>query len=654
MHAAGVIMSSEPLIDVIPIMRREQDGQIITQFDYPSCETLGLVKMDFLGLRNLTILDDAIENIQMNRGEEIDLDALSKNMTDRATFDLLGRGDTLGVFQLDGGGMRTLLRLMQPDNFEDISAALALYRPGPMGANSHTNYALRKNGKQDLDYIHPELTEALKPILGTTYGLIIYQEQVMEIAQKLGGYTLGNADLLRRAMGKKKKEVLDAEYVNFEKGMLDNGYSKESIATLWSILLPFSDYAFNKAHTAAYGLVSYWTGYLKANYPAEYMAALLTSVRDDKDKSALYLNECRRMGIKVLPPDVNESVANFAAVGTDIRFGMEAIRNVGRNVVDAIVAAREEKGRFTSFKDFLSKCPAVVCNKRTVESLIRAGAFDGMQETRQGLARVHEDYIDHFIDIKRQEAIGQDSLFGGFGDDTGGDSFEVSVLPPIPTSEWDKQTLLGFEREMLGLYVSDHPLFGIEHVLNQHADTSIASLMGEDGKPEGSTVTIAGLITGLQVKRTKKGDLWAIVTVEDLEGAVECLFFPSAYMTVSHDAGPRQGGRRQGPGQPTRRLRVDLRAGPDPARHHRRAARTGRGDDGDHPGDLGEDRAAQGRAQLAPRLDRGARAAQPARALRPDEARRQLPRQRHRGTVRRPQGDPRPTLSGRLSPPRTG
>jgi DNA polymerase-3 subunit alpha len=532
-HAAGVIMSSEPLIDVIPIMRREQDGQIITQFDYPSCETLGLVKMDFLGLRNLTILDDAIENIRMNRGEEIDLDALSKDMTDKATYELLGRGDTLGVFQLDGGGMRSLLRLMQPDNFEDISAALALYRPGPMGANAHTNFALRKNGKQDIDYIHPDLTKALEPILGMTYGLIIYQEQVMEIAQKLAGYTLGNADLLRRAMGKKKKEVLDAEFANFEQGMLDNGYSRESIQTLWSILLPFSDYAFNKAHTAAYGLVSYWTGYLKANYPAEYMAALLTSVRDDKDKSALYLGECRRMGIKVLPPDVNESVANFAAVGTDIRFGLEAIRNVGRNVVDAIVAAREEKGRFTSFKDFLSKSPAVVCNKRTIESLIKGGAFDGMQESRQGLVRVHEDYIDHFIDIKRQEAIGQDSLFGGFGDDDGGIGFDDSVLPPIPTAEWDKQTLLGFEREMLGLYVSDHPLFGIEHVLSSHADTSIASLTGEDGKPEGSTVQIAGLITGLQVKRTKKGDLWAIVTVEDLEGAIECLFFPSAYMTVS-------------------------------------------------------------------------------------------------------------------------
>ena len=541
-HAAGVIMSSEPLIDVIPIMKRLQDGQVITQFDYPSCESLGLVKMDFLGLRNLTILDDAIENIRANRDEEIDLDALSKDMTDKATYDLLGRGDTLGVFQLDGGGMRALLRLMQPDNFEDISAALALYRPGPMGVNAHTNFALRKNGKQELipldpqlkGKLQPEMVTALEPILGTTYGLVIYQEQVMEIAQKLAGYTLGNADLLRRAMGKKKKEVLDAEYVPFSQGMKKNGFNEASIAALWGVLVPFSDYAFNKAHTAAYGLVSYWTAYLKANYPAEYMAALLTSVGDDKDKSALYLGECRRMGIKVLPPDVNDSVARFAAVGTDIRFGLQAIRNVGHNVVEAIVQAREEKGRFTSFKDFLSKCPAVVCNKRTIESLIKAGAFDGLAESRQGLLRVHEAYVDNFVDIKRQEAIGQDSLFGGFGDEEAGVSVDFSVLPPIPAVEWDKKTLLGFEREMLGLYVSDHPLFGIEHVLTAHADTSIASLMGEDGRPEGATVTIAGLITGLSVKRTKKGDLWAIVTVEDLEGAIECLFFPSAYETVRH------------------------------------------------------------------------------------------------------------------------
>ena len=273
-------------------------------------------------------------------------------MTDQATYDLLARGDTLGVFQLDGGGMRTLLKLMQPDNFEDISAALALYRPGPMGVNAHTNFALRKNGKQVLTpldpqlegKLQPEMVEALGPILGTTHGLVIYQEQVMEIAQKLAGYTLGNADLLRRAMGKKKKEVLDAEYVPFSEGMKAKGFNEASIAALWGVLVPFSDYAFNKAHTAAYGLVSYWTAYLKANYPAEYMAALLTSVGDDKDKSALYLGECRRMGIKVLPPDVNDSIGQFAAVGTDIRFGMQAIRNVGHNVVEAIIAARDGEG----------------------------------------------------------------------------------------------------------------------------------------------------------------------------------------------------------------------------------------------------------------------------------------------------------------------
>ncbi|MFW5474750.1 DNA polymerase III subunit alpha [Knoellia sp. CPCC 206450] len=541
-HAAGVIMSSEPLIDVIPIMKRLQDGQVLTQFDYPTCETLGLVKMDFLGLRNLTILDDAIENVKANRGEDLDLDALSKDMTDKATYDLLARGDTLGVFQLDGGGMRTLLKLMQPDNFEDISAALALYRPGPMGVNAHTNFALRKNGKQELTPLDPqlkgklqqEMIDALEPILGTTYGLVIYQEQVMEIAQKLAGYTLGNADLLRRAMGKKKKEVLDAEYVPFSSGMKAKGFNEASIAALWGVLVPFSDYAFNKAHTAAYGLVSYWTAYLKANYPAEYMAGLLTSVGDDKDKSALYLGECRRMGIKVLPPDVNDSVARFAAVGTDIRFGMAAIRNVGHNVVEAIIAAREEKGAFTSFRDFLSKCPAVVCNKRTIESLIKGGAFDGLGESRAGLLRVHEEYVDAFVAIKRQEAIGQDSLFGAFGDDDESGAGDAMMgLTAVPTVEWDKSTLLTFEREMLGLYVSDHPLFGVEHVLQQHADTAIATLSAEDGKPEGSMVTVAGLITGLQIKRTKKGDLWAIATVEDLEGAIECLFFPSAYLTVS-------------------------------------------------------------------------------------------------------------------------
>ncbi|MFI7589402.1 DNA polymerase III subunit alpha [Spongisporangium articulatum] len=532
-HAAGVIMSSEPLLDVIPIMKREQDGQIITQFDYPSCESLGLVKMDFLGLRNLTILDDAIVNVKLNRGVDIDLDALSKDLNDPETYKLLGRGDTLGVFQFDGGPMRALLRLMQPDNFEDISAVGALYRPGPMGANSHTNYALRKNKQQEISYPHDELAEALEPILGTTYGLIVYQEQVMEIAQRLAGYTLGKADLLRRAMGKKKREVLDAEYVGFEGGMKANGFSAASIKALWDVLVPFSDYAFNKAHSAAYGLVSYWTAYLKANYTAEYMAALLTSVRDDKDKSALYLNECRRLGIKVLPPDVNESAANFTPVGTDIRFGLAAIRNVGINVVDAIVAAREEQGRYASFTDYLQKVSAVACNKRTIESLIKAGAFDSLGQSRRSLLAKHEDAVDEVIAIKRQEAVGQFDLFAGLGADDGGEAMGLSVqIVDLP--EFDKKEKLAFEREMLGLYVSDHPLFGVEHILSKESDCSISALTGDDGRPDGATVTIAGMISSLQRKMTKNGSPWAIATVEDLDGAIEVLFFPKTYETISH------------------------------------------------------------------------------------------------------------------------
>lgn len=530
-HAAGVIMSSEPLIDVIPIMKREQDGAIITQFDYPTCETLGLVKMDFLGLRNLTILDDAVRNVKANRDIDIDLDELSLDMTDKAAYELLSRGDTLGVFQLDGGGMRTLLRMMRPDHFEDISAALALYRPGPMGANSHTNYALRKNGQQQIEPIHPELAEPLEETLKTTYGLIVYQEQVMEIAQKLAGYTLGKADLLRRAMGKKKKEVLDAEFEPFSQGMLDNGYSMESIKALWEILVPFSDYAFNKAHTAAYGVISYWTAYMKAKYPAEYMAALLTSVGGDKDKTALYLNECRRMGITVLPPDVNTSIAVYAAVGDDIRFGMAAVRNVGENVVEGIVAAREEQGTFSTFQDFLEKVPVVVCNKRTIDSLIKAGAFDSMGHTRQQLSARHEEAVDSVVGVKRKEAIGQYDLFGSSGDaDSSGFSIELPDLP-----EWDKSEKLALERQMLGLYVSDHPLNGLEHVLNRAADCSIAQLTNDKDRYDGQTVTIAGMITGVNRKLTKKGDSWAIVTIEDLAGSIDALFFPKSYQLVAHE-----------------------------------------------------------------------------------------------------------------------
>ncbi|MGQ0625833.1 MAG: DNA polymerase III subunit alpha [Sporichthyaceae bacterium] len=527
-HAAGVILSSEPLLDVIPIQRREQDGAIITQFDMGACESLGLLKMDFLGLRNLTVLDDCLANIEINGGAPLVLETLE--LDDRKAYELLARGDTLGVFQLDGGPMRSLLRAMIPDSFEDISAVLALYRPGPMGANAHNDYADRKNGRKPVTPIHPDLEIPLAQILGDTYGLIVYQEQVMAIAQKLAGYSLGAADLLRRAMGKKKKEILDQEYVPFSGGMKANGYSDAAIKTLWEILVPFSDYAFNKAHTAGYGLVSYWTAFLKANYPAEYMAALLTSVRDDKDKSALYLGECRRMGIKVLPPDVNASEADYTPRGADIRFGLSAIRNVGTNVVAGVVAARSDAGRFTDFADFLRKVPAQVCNKKTVESLIKAGAFDSLAHPRRALLGIHERAIDAVIDIKRNEAIGQDSLFGGM--DGGGDGADTSIDIEIGTNEWDKATLLAYEREMLGLYVSDHPLLGIEPILAAAADCTIAALMADESRLDGSQVTIAGLITGISRKMTKQGNPWAIATVEDLGGAIEAMFFPASYQLM--------------------------------------------------------------------------------------------------------------------------
>ncbi|ONI63513.1 DNA polymerase III subunit alpha [Leifsonia sp. ALI-44-B] len=522
-HAAGVIMSSDPLIDIIPIMKREQDGQIVTQFDYPACESLGLIKMDFLGLRNLTIIDDALDNIEANRGfrpvlEDLDFD-------DQGAYDLLSRGDTLGVFQLDSGPIRSLLRLMRPDNFEDISALIALYRPGPMGANSHTNYALRKNGQQPITPIHPELEEPLSEVLSTTYGLIIYQEQVMAIAQKVAGFSLGQADILRRAMGKKKKSELDKQFAGFSAGMTANGYSMAAVETLWAILLPFSDYAFNKAHSAAYGVLSYWTAYLKAHFPAEYMAALLTSVGDARDKLALYLNECRRMGIQVLPPDVNESIGFFAAVGEDIRFGLGAVRNVGSNVVEGIRQARTDKGRFESFHDYLRKVPLHVANKRTTESLIKAGAFDSLGNTRRALVECHEDAVESAVNDKRNEAKGQ----VGFDFDSLWDEPQAAQQVP-ERPEWSKRDKLAFERDMLGLYVSDHPLAGLEIPLAKHASTTITDLMAADSTEDGDTVTIAGLITSVQHRVAKaSGNQYGMIQVEDFGGEITVMFMGKGY-----------------------------------------------------------------------------------------------------------------------------
>ena len=525
-HAAGVILSREPLIDVIPIHKRDVDGSIITQFDMGACEATGLLKMDFLGLRNLSVLDDCLENIKNNQARTIVLESLE--LSDKKTFELLSRGETLGVFQLDSAPIRALLRSMAPDSFEDISAVIALYRPGPMGVNAHNDYADRKNKRKRIEPIHPELSAALDEILADTYGLIVYQEQVMAIAQKLAGFSLGRADLLRKAMGKKNKEILDKEYVHFEEGMRNNGFSSIAIEELWKTLIPFSDYAFNRAHSAGYGVLSFWTAYLKANYPTEYMAALLTSVRDDKDKSALYLNESRRMGIKVLPPDVNFSNAEYTPGGSDIRFGLTAIRNIGENVVASIVKNRNEKGNYTSFSDFLAKVDQTVCNKKTIESLIKAGAFDSLGHSRKGLMSIYLEAIDSVLEEKRAQAIGQFDLFGGANEVS---ASGISTLAlEVSDQEWEKALLLSYEREMLGLYVSDHPLLGVEHVLRSATDTTISQILDE-GVVHDQIITIAGLITAVQRKVSRQGQSWAIVTVEDLEGAIDVRFFSSTYQT---------------------------------------------------------------------------------------------------------------------------
>jgi DNA polymerase-3 subunit alpha len=396
-----------------------------------------------------------------------------------------------------------------------------------MGMNSHTNYALRKNGAQEVDSIHPELSEPLAEILDPTYGLIVYQEQVMAAAQKAAGFTLGKADLLRRAMGKKNKEELDKQYEGFSAGMRENGYSEGAVKALWDTLLPFADYAFNRAHSAAYGVLSYWTAYLKANYPAEYMAALLTSVGDSKDKLGLYLSECRKMSIKVLPPDINESFAAFSAVGDDIRFGLGAVRNVGLNVVEGIRQAREEKGRFTSFHDFLQKVPAQVCSKRVIESLIKSGAFDSLGYTRRALYAIHEEAVDSQASIKKNEASGQVDLFGSLFDDAAATGISVEI-PQF--DEWPKKDKLAFERDMLGLYVSDHPLSGREAVIAKYSELSINDLVTSESVKDGETAVIAGLVTAVAHKVARaSGNPYGAVTIEDFEGEVTVMLMGKTY-----------------------------------------------------------------------------------------------------------------------------
>jgi len=532
-HAAGVVIAGEPITEHCPVLRVEADGEIVTQYDGGMVEDIGLLKMDFLGLRNLTVISDALEHIKASTGQSIVIEDVG--LDDPKTYAMLAEGDTDGVFQLDSPGMKALVRQLKPDRFDDIVALLALYRPGPMSANLHTSYAERKHGRQVVDYPHPDLTEILEP----TYGILVYQEQVLEIAKSIAGFSLGEADMLRRAIGKKKAKEMEAQKSKFLDGCVAKGYEARLGQKLWDLIEGFADYAFNKSHSAGYGLVSYQTGWLKANYPVEYMAALLTSVKNHKDRLPLYLHTCRTMGLTVLPPDVNTSELDFApaplSAGDDtkaIRFGLSAVRQVGEAVVESILEARRKHGPFTDFADFCDKVDASCLNKRTLEALIKAGAFESLStpdrpHPRKGLLLAFEGIVEQALARKRAEAEGQFSLFDGVGADP---SSEIIETVAIPTVEYDRSEKLSAEREMLGLYVSDHPLFGLERLLKDVSDGSIPELLAGAG---GGSVTAAGILTGKQKKFTKKGEPYVTGTLEDLEGGVEVMFFPTVFQAAA-------------------------------------------------------------------------------------------------------------------------
>jgi DNA polymerase-3 subunit alpha len=524
-HAAAVIIGARPLSEVVPLMRVE-GGEVLTQYEMGAAEALGLLKMDFLGLRNLTVLSDAERHVRNNRGVEIDMDApeFLGDMDDERTFAMLSTGDTLGVFQLDSAGMQALVRRLKPTRFEDISALLALYRPGPLGMNMHTAFADRKNGLEDVVHDHADL----EAVLGETYGVIVYQEQVMQIATDLCGFTMAEADALRKAVGKKQRKLMEAQREQFMTGGVAKGYEKRFVKRLWDLIEKFAEYGFNKAHTVAYGVVSYQTAYLKAHHPVEYMAALLTSVRNNKDNKPLYLNECRRLGIPVRLPDVNASEADFTPRGEEIVFGLAAVRGVGEGVVERIVAARVEQGAFTDFADFCAKVDASVLNRTVLENLIRAGAFVSLGHPRRGLLAVYEGIVADALARKRAEAAGQFSLF----DDPGGDVEQVaSPAVEIPDDEFPPRDLLKLERDLLGLYVSSHPLDGTEAVLGALTDTQVVAL---GDRADAATVTVGGVLTSVTKKFTRKGDTYLTGVLEDLTGQVEVVFWPSTYR-VAHE-----------------------------------------------------------------------------------------------------------------------
>jgi DNA polymerase III subunit alpha len=543
-HAAAVVITKEPLTEYLPIQRKPEGGvppdqaPIVTQYEMHGVEELGLLKMDFLGLRNLDVITDTVGLIRARRDPEFDIDAIP--LDDEPTLELLRRGEGIGVFQLEGGPMRALMRSLAPTSFDDVAALVALYRPGPMAANMHNDYADYKNGRKPIEYLHPDIAE----LLGDTYSLMVYQESMMRVAQKFAGYSLAEADNLRKACGKKIRELIAAERVKFVEGCETTGYGRALGEKLFDIIEPFADYAFNKSHAYGYGLVAFQTAYLKAHYPVEYLASLLTSVKANLDKAAVYLAECRAMGIRVLNPDINLSTSDFTALSRDeappgvdlppgspgcVPFGLSAVRNVGEGLVAQLLAEREANGPFTDFHDFVERVDPSVLNKRTVESLVKAGAFDRCGHPRKGLLLVFEQIIDATLARRRERDQGVMSLFGDLGGDDGNGTFSERVA--IPDVEFDKAQRLRFEKEMLGLYVSDHPLLGVEWAVRKRADCTIADLRERE---EGTQATVGGVVTSLQRKFTKSGEPITIFVLEDLQAAVEVTAFAKATREVGH------------------------------------------------------------------------------------------------------------------------
>jgi DNA polymerase-3 subunit alpha len=535
-HAAAVVITNEPLTEYLPIQRkpeaggRIEDAPIVTQYEMHGVEELGLLKMDFLGLRNLDVIELTLDLIELSTGERPDVDLIP--LDDGPTLEMLRRGESIGVFQLEGGPMRALMRSLAPTSFDDVAALVALYRPGPMAANMHNDYADRKNGRKPITYLHPDMEK----VLGDTWGLCIYQEQMMRLAQVFAGFSLEEADNLRKAAGKKIREVMAQQRDKFVDGCDAQGYGRALGTSLFDMIEPFADYAFNKSHSYGYGYVAFQTAWLKANYPVEYFAALLTSVKDDKDKTAVYLAECRAQGIQVQVPDINLSASDFIArrpstsdapgIGPSggpgsIPFGLSAIRNVGEGLVERIVAAREGTGPFTDFYDFCARVDPMVLNKRTIESLIKGGAFDSLGHSRRGLCLVFEQIVDRTLARRRERDAGVLSLFGDLdgGADVGFDDGRVD----IPDVEFDKTQRLAFEKEMLGLYISDHPLLGAEAALRRRTECTVAELRE---LKDGDIRLVGGVVTGLVRKYTKRGDLMATFVLEDLQSAIDAWVFP--------------------------------------------------------------------------------------------------------------------------------